>query len=306
MVDNNAPVIIFAYNRFNLLKNTISHLKKNLRATDTNIFIFIDGPKNVNDTIQIDKINKYLLTLNGFKTIKILNNKINLGLKKSILDGINYIFKKYEKIIVLEDDIQTSKYFLEFINRALDMYKDEESVCQVSGYSYLEKYFKNNNNTSSYFLKGGDCLAWGTWKRAWKIYEDDSIKLYNKIKKNGLIREFDRQGSSNFSNDLKSNSQNQKSWAINWYASTFLLNMYTLYPLKSLALHIVDHEQESTNYKIQKNDPLKIDISDDRNIPVKIKVETNYIFERYYQKFLKSYKEPLFTRLIRKVSNFFN
>ena len=207
---------------------------------------------------------------------------------------------------MLEDDIQTSKYFLDFINRALEIYKDEDNVCQVSGYSYLEKYIKKNNNISSYFLKGGDCLAWGTWKRAWKFYNDNSTELYNDIKNKNLIKEFDRYGSSNFSLDLKSNTFSQKSWAINWYASTFLLNMYTLYPLKSLALHVVEQGELSTNYKIYKNDPLKINISDERNIPTKIKVETNYIFENFYQKFLRSYKESLYIRIIRRVSNFFN
>ena len=57
---NNAPVLVFAYNRYDLLKNTLTYLSKNVRANDTDVFIFVDGPKSINDNQIIDKIHEDL------------------------------------------------------------------------------------------------------------------------------------------------------------------------------------------------------------------------------------------------------
>ena len=67
---------------------------------------------------------------------------------------------------------------------------------------------------------------------------NDSKKLYSQIKLNNLSTKFDRDNSYPFTKMLKNNII-KNSWAINWYASNFLLSKFTAYPKKSMALHIV-------------------------------------------------------------------
>ena len=43
---------------------------------------------------------------------------------------------KYGKIIVLEDDLITSPYFLKFMNEALEKYQDNERVMHIAGYMF--------------------------------------------------------------------------------------------------------------------------------------------------------------------------
>ena len=71
---------------------------------------------------------------------------------------------------------------------------------------YLEKYINLYNIPTLYFIKGADCLAWGTWKRAWLKYSPDSLTLANEIKEKNLINEFNRNGSYNFYEMLLKNS----------------------------------------------------------------------------------------------------
>lgn len=54
----------------------------------------------------------------------------------NIIDGVTSIVNEFGRIIVLEDDLLTSPYFLKFMNEALSLYEDEERVISVHGYIY--------------------------------------------------------------------------------------------------------------------------------------------------------------------------
>jgi len=79
----------------------------------------------------------------------------------------------------------------------------------------------------------------GTWRRAWKKFNPDGKILLKKIKRENLIHLFNFNSSFNYLKMLE-NQINKKnnSWAIRWYASAFLENMYTLYPRVSLVQNI--------------------------------------------------------------------
>ena len=123
---NLAPVVIFVYNRLHHLKRTINNLKKNDLAKDTRIFIFSDAGTNLFDKKQVSKVREYLKNIDGFKKIKIYYRKKNLGLAKNIISGITQIFKKENKLIVIEDDILTSKNFLRYMNESLKKYESKK------------------------------------------------------------------------------------------------------------------------------------------------------------------------------------
>ena len=292
----NAPIALFTFDRLNLLKKTINFLKKNSLATETDLIVFSDGPKSKKNFSDILAVRNFLKTINGFKSISIIERDENFGLEKNILEGLDYIFKNFNKVIVMEDDITTSEFFLEFINDALLMYEPDKNVCQVSGYSFLEKYKSKFTLDELYFIKGADCLAWGTWKDRWISYTNDAVKLAKKIKEKKLIKIFNRGNSYNFYKMLKAKSKKRNSWAICWYAINFLEEKYTLYPLKSLACHI-GSDINATNYIASKNDPLIVNIYKN-----KIKVEKLEIFEKKqtqfaYNKYLNDSKGNLFERI---------
>lgn len=305
-----APIAVFAYNRPVLLRQTIDDLRRNHGAIDSDLKIFIDGPKTDKDYSINKEIIKFILSIEGFKTVTYHAHARNIGLKRSILFGVNHMLERYDRIIVLEDDLRTSPYFLDYMNAYLELYKNEKQVCQISGYSYLENDLGEQFPDATYFILGGDCLAWGTWRRAWKVYNDDSIGLYRKIKRQKLLMEFDRNGSYPFSRALRRNAKSQKSWAINWLASTFLLDMLTLYPVKSLARHVVDMEEPGTNYKKVKSDPLNVALSSEVCLIKKINICARKDVEMTYQKFLSKYKTSVLKRFFNwffgsSVSNWF-
>ena len=89
-----------------------------------------DAAKTEKETPGVLAVREYIKKLHGFKSITIIEQEKNLGLANSIIQGVTATVKKYGRAIVLEDDIETSPYFLQFMNEALDLYSNiKNSSC---------------------------------------------------------------------------------------------------------------------------------------------------------------------------------
>lgn len=140
---------------------------------------------------------------------------------------MNEVLSKHDSLIVLEDDIVPSPFFLQFMNEALIKYKDRQEVGCIHAYSYPCK----NTLPETFFLKGADCWGWGTWKQSWELFEPNGQILLGKIQKSKLAHKFDLDGTAVFTRMLKRQINGQiDSWAIRWHASLFLANNFCLHP----------------------------------------------------------------------------
>ncbi|MBU0647427.1 MAG: glycosyltransferase family 2 protein [Patescibacteria group bacterium] len=233
---NLAPIALFVYNRSWHTKQTIEALKNNKLATDSDLIIFSDGPKN-NDLNQqqVNKVRKYLKTISGFKNIKIVERLENYGLAKSIIIGVTEVINNYGRVIVIEDDLITSRYFLNYMNETLNLYKNDNEVISIHGFIYPIK----EKLPETFFLRGADCWGWATWKRGWNLFETNGQKLLDELETKRLTQEFDFNNSYPFTQMLRDQiKKRNNSWAIRWYASAFLKNKLTLYPGQSLIKNI--------------------------------------------------------------------
>ncbi len=230
-----SPIVLFVYNRPDHTKKTIEALQRNELASDSELLIFSDGLKTQDDNKKVREVRGYLKRIEGFRSVKIVEREKNYGLAQSIIEGVTEVVSKYGRIIVLEDDLVTSPYFLKYMNEALDFYENYEEVVSIHGYIYpvTEKLPK------TFFVRGADCWGWATWKRGWDLFEKDGKKLLDELKNRKLTKEFDFNGSYPYTRMLESNiSGLNDSWAIRWYASAFLADKLTLYPGCSLVKNI--------------------------------------------------------------------
>ena len=226
-----APIALFAYNRLSHLQRTVEALQRNELADNSELFCFSDGAKCETDQEKVLAVRKYIHSIPTFKKVTIIEREKNLGLAQSIISGVDEIVNAYGQIIVLEDDMVTSPFFLQYMNDALRFYRDEEQVISVHGYMYPVKA----KLPETFFLKGADCWGWGTWKRGWQLFEADGQKLLDSLKAMNLSRQFDFDGSYAYTEMLEEQVTGKNdSWAIRWYASAFLNGKLTLYPGKSL------------------------------------------------------------------------
>lgn len=275
-----APIALFVYNRIEHVRKTVNSLSNNLFADKSDLYIFSDGAKTSGDISAINNVRKFCSNLNNFKSITLVNRDVNFGLAKNLVNGISQVLENNDKIIVLEDDLLTDKFFLKYMNEALMFFENQKDVISIHGYIYpLEKKFQKPS-----FLKGADCWGWATWKRGWDLYNDDTNYLYNEIKNNNFEKEFNFNNSYNYFKLLEKTLRDKNSsWAIKWYASAFLKNKLTLYPPHSLVHNIGNDGSgtNSSNNKIYDNDlknvPIKLD-----NITVIEDINLRNEFENYF------------------------
>ncbi|MEA2112492.1 MAG: methyltransferase, TIGR04325 family [Patescibacteria group bacterium] len=290
-----APITLFVYNRPKHTKKTVEALQKNFLSKESTLFIFSDGYKNKNDKKNVAKVRNYLKTISGFRKITIIERNKNFGLSKSIILGVTEIINKYKKIIVLEDDLVTSPYFLSYMNKGLALYKEEGDVISIHGYIYPMK----GKFPETFFIKGADCWGWATWKRGWDIFNPDGKKLLEGLKTKKLSKQFDFDRNYNYTKMLRNQiDKKNDSWAIRWYASAFLSNKLTLYPKKSLVQNIgIDdsgtHCKNSTTYKVS--------LSNKEITVKKIPIIENKKVRKKIIKYFKSVRKNSFYSFLKKI-----
>ena len=290
-----SPIALFVYNRLEHTKKTVEALEKNLLASESELFIFSDGPKDASQREKVAELRNYLRNIKGFKKVEIVERSENYGLAKSIISGVTEIVNRFGKVIVMEDDLVSSPYFLTYMNESLEMYENESKVISIHGYVYPVK----GNLPETFFIRGADCWGWATWKRGWDKFEKDGSKLLKELRDKNLINEFDFGGSYPFSKMLERQIEGKNnSWAIRWNASAFLADMLTLYPGTSLIDNIGQddsgtHGKDSKLYKTKISDR-KIEVD---NISVEENKEARKAFENYFN----SMKPSLLKRILIKL-----
>ena len=178
----NAPVVLFTYNRVNVLKKTIEALSRYLEIEKTELFIFSDGPKNnTEDILKVKEVREYLKSLSKFtKSISFYEHDKNLGLANSIIFGVNKISKKYKNFIVLEDDLETSEYFINYMNESLKKYENNLNVWSINGMGIKKDLleFPNSYRYNTYFTYRSSSHGWSSWSNRWSkaVWEDNQIK----------------------------------------------------------------------------------------------------------------------------------
>jgi hypothetical protein len=210
-------------------------LAANRLAEKTGLFIFADGPRRPEDTEKVQSARLLAASAKGFASVTLLASVPNLGLSRSIVGGVTRLAAEFGEVIVLEDDILTSPYFLDFMNDALEKYRDEERVAAISG--YLPPF--DTALPETFFQRDAECWGWATWKRAWSRFNPDGPALLAALGRQGLLGFFDQDGTANYVDMLKAQIAGKNdSWAVRWRASVILADMLSLYPGRSLTDNI--------------------------------------------------------------------
>ena len=235
-----APVVLFAYNRPETLRKTLEALAANDLAEKTELFVYCDGPKANADETAIGKIQEVRSVAREKQwcgKVNIVEAERNKGLATSIIEGVTKIVNQYSKIIVVEDDAVVSKFFLRFMNEALETYKDDHKVQSIGSWNYFCKPELLDGN---FFYRFPDSIAWATFDRAWKLFESDGEAAMKKIEDAGKLERFNGElGYPYFSNMLKLQSEGKiSSWAIRWTATAIINDMLSFFPQQTLSVHI--------------------------------------------------------------------
>ena len=251
---NLAPIIVFCYNRPEHLRKTMNWLRANKHAEESPLYVFCDGPKVNASEEQLQKIAAAravvdeLAVVPAFKEVHVVKRDDNLGLGTSIITGVTEVINKHGKAIILEDDLETSPLFLDYMNKCLDHYENRKSVFSISGLSrpHPERFYPEDYPYDVYVSLTHHPTGWATWSDRWAQVDWDA-KAYDVMKDQPeMIAAFRRIEYPEW-DDLKRVKENGKNiWSVRFGLAHFVNHAVSICPIVSYINHI-GWDSEGTN-----------------------------------------------------------
>ena len=234
------PVTIIFFKRKDVLVKLFDELEK---VKPKKIYLVQDGPNNNEEKKEIELAREYVESrLNWNSQITKIYSNINLGCGKRISSGLNKVFEKEDKSIILEDDCIPSQSFFGFCEILLNKYKDDIRVSQICGMNHLGVYKSKHDYI---FTNTGSCWGWATWRRVWQKVDYEMSFLDDKNALNTLKSKAQNNyeisqllHTLNFNKKLLNDGKKLSAWTYQFNASKILNNQVNIVPSKNLISNI--------------------------------------------------------------------
>ena len=231
-----APVALFIYKRPNHARQMIASVKACSGFAESPIFVFADGPARPGDLPGVQETRAVARSQLGDRAVY-LERDVNIGVDRSIVEGVTDLCERFGKVIVIEDDLVVSPLFLRFLNRGLQRYEHEARVMQVSGHMFDVPRLRQQ--TEAVLLPMTTSWGWATWDRAWAQFDPLADGWRTRLKDEQVRRRFDLDGNFPYSTMLARQMERQVgAWDIRWYYSVFARDGLVLFPPRSLVVNL--------------------------------------------------------------------
>lgn len=211
-----APVLLLVYNRPAHTKRILHDFWMQPEAPQTPLYILSDGGTGIE---EVRKLCKQMAECHPNITLWLQDS--NQGLAKNVTDGVQRVLEHYESVVVLEDDLRLSPYFLRWMNEALETYQTHPEVAHIHGGTF----YTHPNLAHNHPLHFAGSWGWATWRDRWqKYWQPDGDHLLKQLEAHpDLQKRFDYGGYMKFTQMLRRQTRGENnSWAIRWHASLLL------------------------------------------------------------------------------------
>lgn len=227
-----APIAVFAYRRPDHLRNTLQSLMRCDGFAGSPVFVYCDGPRSEAERADVEATRAVARELLG-EDAEYHFSATNRGLSASVIAGVSDVLKRFDRIIVIEDDLLLSPGFLSYMTNSLTLYADEARAFQVSGYTFEVPALARAGMSA--FLPFTTSWGWATWRRAWCHFDAAATGWERLQTEPDLRRRFNLDGAYDYATMLERQMQGKRdSWAIRWYWSVFSAGGLVLFPPTAL------------------------------------------------------------------------
>jgi len=230
-----APIACFAFRRPWTTLQALYSLSRCPEAGGSELHVFSDGPRTDADREAVALVREVVRSQRWCGRVEVHESDRNLGLARSVIDGVGSLCRSHGRVIVLEDDLLISNGYLDYMNRALDRYRDEPSVMQISGHSFPA--FAPESR--AVLLPLTTTWGWATWQRAWSQFEELPQGAEKLRADRRFRRSFDLDGAHSYSRMLERQLAGEiDSWGIRWWWTVHRRRGLGLFPLRTLVRNI--------------------------------------------------------------------
>jgi hypothetical protein len=177
------PVAFLIFNRPLLTRVVFAAIAQ---AKPKRLLVVADGPRFPEEAEKCEKARAIIQRVNWDCEILTNFSETNLGCKRRVSSGLDWVFDTVEEAVILEDDCLPHPTFFRFCEELLDRYRDDQRIMMVSGDNY--QLGEQQNEYSYYYSRYTHIWGWGTWRRAWHFF-DANMTLWPEVKDSGWIDE---------------------------------------------------------------------------------------------------------------------
>jgi hypothetical protein len=257
------PVAFFIFNRPQTTIRVFEEIKK---AKPSTLLIIADGPREnrPGEAHLCDEVKRIVQNVDWECEVLRNYSSVNLGCKRRISSGLNWVFENVEEAIILEDDCLPSQSFFWYCQETLKKYRHEDSIMHISGDNM--QFNSTNQTFSAYFSKFVNVWGWATWRRAWLCYD---IEMKNWPQRRELLVEIvDNSWYRELISDAydKTKKGEIDTWDYQWQFSVQVNDGYSVVPKVNLVSNIgfgenATHTRRQSKYANTNRGDIQLPIS---------------------------------------------
>jgi hypothetical protein len=177
------PVAFIIFNRPDTTSRVFGEIR---RVRPPILLVVADGPR-LNRQGEVDRCAAARAIIEKVDwPCEVLKNysETNLGCKRRVSSGLDWVFETVEDAIILEDDCLPDPTFFRFCEELLEHYRDDQQVMHINGNNFQSGC--KRGNASYYFSRYPHIWGWASWRRAWKHYDVD-LKLWPQVRNSQFL-----------------------------------------------------------------------------------------------------------------------
>lgn len=227
-----APIVLFVFNRPVHTAKVLSALASNVGAPESALFIYSDAPRGAHDEESVAAVRQLVNEAVGFGSVTVVERPCNYGCGRNELSAISEMLDRFDRCIVVEDDVETSPLFLSYMNRALDVYANDERFYSIGAYAYpfeMPPHYKEET-----FMSQRNCSwGWATWRRAWNLMDFDCEILDRGMAEKSVRKSFAKACGADWLRTYQRIPRERmpEIWDIRLTFQAWKLGLFALYPV---------------------------------------------------------------------------
>lgn len=178
------PVAFIIFNRPDTTERVFAEIA---RAKPPKLLVVGDGPRTGRPG-EAEKVAAARAIIQRVDwDCEVLTNfsEVNLGCKKRVSSGIDWVFEQVEEAIILEDDCLPDITFFRFCQEMLERYRNDQRIGMISGDNF--QFGRRYGDDSYYFSKYVHIWGWATWRDRWVGSYDVGMAKWPRVRDEGTI-----------------------------------------------------------------------------------------------------------------------
>lgn len=162
------PIAFLIFRRPDLTSRVFEAIRQ---AQPRQLFVIADGARNEAEEVLCQQARAVTEVVDW--DCEVFRNYAdeNLGCRKRVSSGLDWVFAQVEEAIILEDDCLPHPSFFRYCQELLEYYREDARIWCISGDNFQDGQWRGDG--SYYFSNYNHCWGWATWRRAWQNYDHD-------------------------------------------------------------------------------------------------------------------------------------